>query len=58
MEKKKRGVAPTEVGELPTEKRCKRCMRTLSVYEQSEKDRFWWCNSCGIMYGKFGGEDN
>jgi len=46
MEKKKKGVAPTEDGELPNEKRCKNCLRLLSEFEDSKGNIKIWCYHC------------
>jgi len=48
QEKRKRGIAPTEEGELPNEKRCKRCFSLLSLFEDDKGNTKLWCFNCGI----------
>jgi hypothetical protein len=45
-EKKKKGIAPTEEGELPNEKRCKNCFGLLNPVEDSKGNTRLWCYRC------------
>lgn len=45
-DEKKKGIAPTEEGELPNEKRCPNCWQLLSIYEGPDGRQTLWCKNC------------
>jgi len=56
MEKKRKGVAPDEIGELPNEKRCPRCWGLLGEFENFNGTVVPWCARCQTAYPVKGGE--
>lgn len=50
MEKKRKSIAPQELGELPNEDRCPQCwaLLTISPYQELDPEKvIKWCMNCG-----------
>lgn len=49
-ERKRKGIAPQEPGDLPNEQRCKQCFHLLGEYEDLQGNLSIYCDGCGITY--------